>query len=86
MSRPDCCAHCGSRSIRAHTGSYCQDCREPLTAPTASAQHELPAHGPGCKPLDGLTSTRFPGEPRYVCAANCPRKRALAELDRHAGP
>jgi hypothetical protein len=49
---------------------------------TARAQPELPPHGPGCKPVAGLRSSRFPDEPRYVCAANCPRKRALAELDR----
>ena len=41
----------------------------------------LPAHGPGCKPL-ALPSRRFPGEPRYVCAANCPRRKALARMDR----
>jgi hypothetical protein len=82
MSRPDSCPNCGSRGIRAHTGGYCQDCGEPLTTPTTPARRELPPHGPGCKPLAGLKSSRFPGEPRYVCAANCPRKRALAQLDR----
>lgn len=43
----------------------------------------LPPHGPGCKPLP-LRSSRFAGELRYVCAANCPRKKALAKLDREA--
>jgi hypothetical protein len=80
MSRPDSCPHCGSRGIRAHTGTYCQECGEPLTPPP-SPHHELPAHGPGCRPLAGLKSTRFPNEPRYICAANCPRKRALAQVD-----
>jgi hypothetical protein len=39
---------------------------------------KLPAHGPGCLPLTGLRSARFPHEPRYICAANCPRRQALA--------
>jgi hypothetical protein len=39
---------------------------------------QLPAHGPGCRPLTGLRSARFPDEPRYICAANCPRRQALA--------
>jgi hypothetical protein len=38
----------------------------------------LPAHGPGCQPLTGLRSARFPDEPRYICSANCPRRNALA--------
>jgi len=82
MSRPDSCPNCGSRSIRARTGSYCQDCGESLTTLTSLAPRELPPHGPGCKPLAGLKSSRFPGDLRYVCAANCPRRRALAQLDR----
>jgi hypothetical protein len=39
---------------------------------------ELPDHGPGCRPLSGLCSARFPDEPRYVCTPNCPRRNALA--------
>ncbi len=39
---------------------------------------QLPAHGPGCRPLTGLRSGRFPDEPRYICAASCPRRQALA--------
>jgi len=38
---------------------------------------ELPAHGPGCKPMAGASS-RAEGERRYICAAGCPRPRALA--------
>lgn len=37
---------------------------------------DYPPHGPGCKPLESW-SQRFAGERQYVCAANCPRKRAL---------
>ena len=37
----------------------------------------VPGHGPGCKRLDQM-SRRFDGEHRYVCAANCPRKKWLA--------
>jgi len=38
----------------------------------------IPAHGPGCRPLAGTSSARFPDEPRYVCTPNCPRRQALA--------
>jgi hypothetical protein len=30
MERPDRCPNCGSDEITKHTGSYCQDCGEPL--------------------------------------------------------
>jgi hypothetical protein len=39
----------------------------------------LPDHGPGCKPIAGSHSRRFPGEPRYICTARCPRQRAMDE-------
>lgn len=39
---------------------------------------ELPDHGPGCRPLSGLRSARFPDESRYLCTPNCPRRNALA--------
>jgi hypothetical protein len=38
----------------------------------------VPKHGPGCRPLAGTRSIRFPGEPQYVCTARCPRRDALA--------
>jgi hypothetical protein len=38
----------------------------------------MPAHGPGCKELDA-GSASAPGEKRFVCVANCPRKLAQAE-------
>lgn len=43
--------------------------------------YQLPGHGPGCRPL-AVRSARFPREQRYVCAANCPRRKALAQFDR----
>jgi len=45
--------------------------------PTKPTSAELPPHGPGCTPM-ALASNWFEGEQRYVCAANCPRWRALA--------
>lgn len=45
----------------------------------------VPEHSPGCKPT-GMASRRFPGEPRYVCAANCPRRVFLARLDNQLKP
>jgi hypothetical protein len=39
---------------------------------------QLPGHGPGCRPLTGLRSARFPEERRYICTPNCPRREALA--------
>ena len=44
---------------------------------------EAPAHGPGCKPL-AMSSSRFAGDPRYLCAPNCPRRRWLARHDNPA--
>lgn len=44
------------------------------------ADLSLPPHGPGCLPTIGR-STRFPGEPRYICTATCPRASALARRD-----
>ena len=32
MPRPDHCPNCGSGAITAHTGSYCEECGEPLRA------------------------------------------------------
>lgn len=40
----------------------------------------LPAHGPGCQPTI-QASRRFPGEPRYICVASCPRRKALDAID-----
>jgi hypothetical protein len=40
---------------------------------------QLPAHGPGCRPLTGLRSFRLPDEPRFICTPNCPRRNALAQ-------
>lgn len=53
-----------------------------MTQPDSTLPMELgtdlgaPDHGPGCKETIQM-SRRFPGEHRYVCAANCPRKRYL---------
>jgi hypothetical protein len=49
-----------------------------VNAPRERQSVELPDHGPGCRPLSGLCSARFPDEPRYVCTPNCPRRNALA--------
>lgn len=37
----------------------------------------VPDHGPGCQPIEGTHSRRFPGEPQYVCVTGCPRRRYL---------
>lgn len=40
MSRPDLCPNCGA-STTAHTGSYCQECGEPLVQrPKRNARSE----------------------------------------------
>jgi hypothetical protein len=38
---------------------------------------QLPAQGPGCRPLTGLRSARFPEEPA-TSAPELPRREALA--------
>jgi len=30
QSRPDYCHNCGSSDVKSHTGSYCEECGEPL--------------------------------------------------------
>jgi hypothetical protein len=50
-----------------------------------------PAHGPGCKAIAGTHSFRHPGEERWLCTPNCPRRKwqdakaAAATTEVHSG-
>lgn len=68
---------------RAQFEDYCREVEDGIRQIKALWERaQIPGHGPGCKPIEGSKSPRFPGEPQYVCATNCPRRRALsAEME-----
>lgn len=41
MARPDHCPNCGNGDVSRHTGSYCEECGEPLTKAEISREHSV---------------------------------------------